>query len=188
MAKVSFFIDGFNVYHSLIKHDTLADVFYFSAYAYHKHGAVKRHKLFVRALENTGVKVILGKFKEKDRYCTSCKSYSKGHEEKQTDVNIAIHLIREAYEGSFDKAILITNDTDLIPAIRMVKNKFPKKRIGILFPIDRHSNELDSACDFSLRTWKKNLRQCQFPNPYTLPDGTVLNKPATWINRSFLAK
>lgn len=219
MDRVSFFIDGFNVYHSLNitvpdpanpghqkfkykkflwldlqklaekfvrGHDTLSDVYYFSAYAFWRHDAVRRHQLFVRALESTGVKIILGKFKNKQSYCNRCHRWYWGHEEKQTDVNIGIQLIKEAYENSFDKAILITNDTDLIPAIKMLKSTFPMKQVGILFPIDRHSNELKQACDFSFTTWKSNLRQCQFPDPYTLPNGTVLNKPSTWINRSLI--
>lgn len=41
--------------------------------------------------------------------------------EKGTDVKIAIDLVVGAYENYYDAAILISSDTDLIPAIRKVK-------------------------------------------------------------------
>ncbi|MCU0599951.1 MAG: NYN domain-containing protein, partial [Desulfobacterales bacterium] len=148
MARVSFFIDGFNVYHSLkpfdtskhsfitkykkylwldfyslsqrfvAKNDQIADVYYFTAMAYWKPDAEARHRILIEALRHRGVKVILGKFKEKDRFCKFCRAQYKEHEEKQTDVNIAVYLLNEAFKNSYDKAILLTNDTDLIPAIK----------------------------------------------------------------------
>lgn len=202
MARVSFFIDGFNVYHSLkSKHkyhkylwldyrkflkkfvrkgDKLADIFYFSAYAHWIPNRVKRHKMLVDIWKSTGIIPVMGDFKEKDRFCKNCKTYFKSHEEKQTDVNIAINIVKEAYEKSYDTAILVTNDTDLIPAIRMLKNAFPQKRIGILFPIDRWSSELSQECHFWRKTYKKHLSKSQFPDTVTLPSGIVFQRPETW--------
>lgn len=42
-------------------------------------------------------------------------------EEKQTDVNLAIHLVRDAFNGCCDTAVVITNDSDFLPAIQMVE-------------------------------------------------------------------
>ncbi len=202
MARVSFFIDGFNVYHSLKsndnyhkylwldyrkllknylrKIDALADIYYFSAYAHWIQDRVKRHRMMIDIWKNTGILPIMGNFKEKDRYCTICRSWFKGHEEKQTDVNIAIHLIKEAYENNYDTAILFTNDTDLIPAIRMLKSSFPKKRVGVLFPIDRWSSELSKECHFWRKTKKKALAKSILPNKVTLPSGIAFTRPTSW--------
>jgi len=215
MAKVSFFIDGFNVYHSLkdeydiingingrYKHykyrkylwldfhtlsqrftrkgDTLGDVFYFSALAFWKPDSVKRHKLFISALESRGINIILGKFKEKDRFCNNCKAYFKAHEEKQTDVNIGLYLLKEAFGNSYDTAIILTNDTDLIPAIKVVKGSFPHKKIGVLFPIGRWSSELNAASDFSRKIKKSDLLKSQFSDNVTLPSGVVLTRAPNW--------
>ena len=212
MAKVSFFIDGFNVYHSLkdeydlIKNryrhykyrkylwldfytlaqrftrrrDTLGDVFYFSAHAIWKPAAVRRHKLFISALESQGIKIILGKFKEKDRFCSNCKTYFSAHEEKQTDVNIGLYLLKEAFRDTYDTAIVLTNDTDLVPAIGMVKDTFPQKKMGVLFPIDRWSSELNAVANFSKKIEKKDLSKSQFPDCVTLPSGVVLTRPSNW--------
>ena len=208
--KVSFFIDGFNVYHSLkpydhksrrysreyvkylwldfmnlanrftAKNDQLSEVFYFTALAYWRPEAEARHKIFISALENEGVKVIRGNFKEKDRFCRYCGASYKAHEEKETDVNIAVHLLNEAYKNTYDKAIIVTTDTDLIPAIQVAKSSFPNKGFGVLFPLGRWSSDLSKACDFWLKINKKDLNACQFPEEVHLPSGVTLTRPQTW--------
>lgn len=216
MDRVIFFIDGFNVYHSLNeytvikrgsteykfykyrkylcldlraigekftrKKDKLNGVYYFSAYATWKPYSMKRHIKFVDALKNNGVNVIMGKFKDKDIYCKSCGAIWKAKEEKQTDVNIAMYLFREALEDNYDTAIIVTNDTDLVSAIHMVKNTFPKKKIGVLFPIGRWASELNTACDFVRKIEEKHLRKCQLPDTVILSSGIALTRPRRWTN------
>lgn len=215
MARVSFFFDGFNIYHSLKdypkpgtsdpfnykpkyhkylwldfyslaerfvrKQDTISSVYYFTAYATWKPRAMQRHQLLTRALESRGVEIVHGKFKEKDRHCPKCSRYYQAHEEKQTDVNIAVRLLREAVCNSFDTAIVATNDTDIIPAIETVKDLYPTKKIGVLFPIDRWASELKAACHFWRKIQKKDLSKSQFPNPIILPGGVTLHKPLSWV-------
>lgn len=41
-------------------------------------------------------------------------------EEKGSDVNLAAHLLNDAWKGEFEAALVITNDTDLCVPIRMV--------------------------------------------------------------------
>lgn len=145
MDRISFFIDGFNVYHSLIDglkyvkylwldyyafaeryaiklKGAVTDVFYFSALAYWDQAKVYRHQIFIEALKSSGVKVVMGKFKEKDRFCSNCRQFITGREEKQTDVNIALYLLNEAYKNSYDKAMIMTNDTDLFKVVVAVVN------------------------------------------------------------------
>jgi uncharacterized LabA/DUF88 family protein len=216
MDRVMFFIDGFNVYHSLNifslqkkgsikykhfefrkylwldlrslaerftrKQDTISGVFYFSAYATWKPYSMKRHKRFVGALESRGVNVVMGRFKEKDRYCKICGASYKGREEKQTDVNIAIYLFKEAVADNYDTAILITSDTDLVPAIKEVRSLFPQKKIGVVFPFKRWAFELRNACHFYRIIEKKHLSKNQLPDQVPLPNGITLNRPRRWRN------
>src|SRR5215831_3668847 len=42
-------------------------------------------------------------------------------EEKGSDVNLATHLVRDAFLNEFDVAVVITNDTDLIEPIKVVR-------------------------------------------------------------------
>jgi hypothetical protein len=41
-------------------------------------------------------------------------------EEKGSDVNLATHLISDAYEGRLEAAALISNDSDLLAPVRLV--------------------------------------------------------------------
>jgi uncharacterized LabA/DUF88 family protein len=171
--RVTAYIDGFNLYHAIHELTTpkrsfshlkwlnlwelarsfapepdfsLTDVYYFSAYATWRPDAYKRHRAYVRALTAIGVTPILGNFKRKDRECFRCANKWRAPEEKETDVNIALHLLRGAYQDRFDRALLISADSDLAPAIRMVREETPLKDIRVVLPIGLSlSGELSRA-------------------------------------------
>ncbi len=77
----------------------------------------------------------MGSFKEKDRECFGCGDKWTAHEEKQTDVNIALHLVTKATDDEFDRAILVSADSDLVPAIEMMRVRAPRKSIRIVIPV-----------------------------------------------------
>ncbi len=211
MAKVSIFIDGFNVYHALNdwdrvnnRHkyrnllwlnyrifaeqfiqpcDTLENVFYFTALAKWRPDSLKKHKTYINALKQYRVEPILGNFKPKQRYCSLCKKSFTTHEEKQTDVNISIFLLREAVLDRFETAFIFGADSDLIPAITTVKTMYPKKKMGAIIPIDREkiSKEIRGVCDFYRYTKKKHYINSQLPDTISLPDGSTITKPSDWV-------
>ena len=113
----------------------------------------------------SGVKVVFGKFKNKDHDCRLCRGKYSTFEEKQTDVNIAIKLFQSAINNDFDTAVIISGDSDLIPAIEAVKTTFPTKQIGLVVPIGRRAKELMSVCDFRIKMKEIHLRTSQFPIP-----------------------
>jgi hypothetical protein len=41
-------------------------------------------------------------------------------EEKGSDVNLGVHLVRDAFRGAFELAAVLTNDTDLVEPVRIV--------------------------------------------------------------------
>src|SRR5262249_41727666 len=140
--RVICFVDGFNLYHAVNrlnapylkwvnlwllasvfirpKSQQLVDVFYFSAFADWLPQSKKRHIQYVKALVASGVNPVIGKFKSKDRNCPKCAHKWSGHEEKETDVNIALAMLNLAYKDRYDHAFLVSNDSDLAPAIHMV--------------------------------------------------------------------
>lgn len=136
------------------------------------------------ALEWKEVEVVLGKFKRRHRKCKVCGQIYKSHEEKQTDVNIAIRLFRGAMDNVFDTAMIVTADGDLIPAIEAVKKSFPSKKIGLIVPIGRWdiTDELRNICDFSREMKPKDLRDSQFPDTIVVDPtkGTILHRPPNW--------
>ena len=204
MNRVSFFIDGFNVFHALDSHkayhkykwldysalarcfisskDTIADIYYFSAYADWEPEKKARHQLLIRALMLRGVKVVFGKFKMRDKHCRICHKTYKIPEEKQTDVNISIKLFQCAYNDIFDTALVVTGDSDIAPAILAVKESFPAKRIGLVIPIGRSAETMKNVCDFHMKIKEKHLRNSQFPDSIIINAGKniTLNRPSSW--------
>ena len=54
-------------------------------------------------------------------------------EEKGSDVNIAAHLLADGFRGDYDQAILISNDSDLVEPIRLVRSEI-QRPVGVLSP------------------------------------------------------
>ncbi len=54
-------------------------------------------------------------------------------EEKGSDVNIAVHLLNDAWLNRFDCAVIVSNDSDLAEAVKIVKQDL-KKVVGVIMP------------------------------------------------------
>jgi uncharacterized LabA/DUF88 family protein len=201
MERVIAFIDGFNLYHSLeedhayrkykwldlhklvellVPPGNLREVYFFTALTMWNPEKANRHKIYIRALESTGIHVVYGQFKKRDRFCPNCRANYSAHEEKQTDVNIAIHLLKLAIEDRYDTALVLSGDSDLIPSVKAVKSTFASKKVGVVIPIGRRAEELKMECDFHIKLREKNLAKCLFDDPITLPSGTAIHKPTDW--------
>ena len=74
-------------------------------------------------------------------------------EEKGTDVNLAVHLLNDSWRGRYECAVVVSNDSDLEEAIRIV-GEYHKRIIGLVLPSPkrRYANEL-------LRVAKKKGRK-----------------------------
>lgn len=55
-------------------------------------------------------------------------------EEKQSDVNLALHVYDDALSGEVDQIVLVTNDTDLAPALEMMRSRCPQIVRGLVIP------------------------------------------------------
>jgi len=201
--RVRCYIDGYNVYHAIddinrsrrgaLSHLKWLDlralmhhfidpnvheilgVSYFSAYMTWRSGREARHRAYIKALEHVGVKPILGQFKKKDAYCKNCKTTYQAREEKESDVNIATHLVSDAYENNFDQAFLITNDSDLLGPIRLVRAKFSKKGLKIIAPpFRKHSKELWGIATHRAHILQAHLETSRLPESAHADDGTCI--------------
>ena len=195
--RLACFIDGFNLYHAIVdlkeeylkwvnlwklaqifksKDDELVDVKYFSAYAYHrKHGEAQRHRQYVKALRFYGVTPIMGRFKPKDCDCKRCGRVWITHEEKESDVNIGIHMMDGAHRKEFDKAFLISADSDLVPVVRMIRDRFPSIQIKVISPPERrHSKEMTKAVPKRAALKRVHLRRCLLPDKIVDDEGKVI--------------
>lgn len=203
-TRIIAFVDGYNLYHAIKKlnqnhlkwlnlktlieqyihspTEKIVDVFYFTALAEWKNrrgktgtSPVERHKDYILALESVGIKTVYGKFKKKNKSCPSCKKLYPTHEEKETDVNIAMYLTALAYEDSFDTAIIVSADSDLIPPIKLIQSKFKNKKIHILVPPNYYdiTIEIRSFCKTS-KIKKKILNRCLLENKIEYQGNTII--------------
>lgn len=164
MSRVITYIDGFNLYHAvddlkdqslkwldlwalsaslLRENETLIGVNYFSAFATWLNEPYARHRVYVAALQARGVSAIMGKFKQKPRSCRACGAKWVGHEEKETDVHIAVRLVADALLNDFERAIVISADSDLAPALRVVRQHRPEKQLLVVAPPGRFGSARD---------------------------------------------
>lgn len=99
-------------------------------------------------------------------------------EEKKSDVNIAVHMLHDAYRDLYDLAVLVSNDSDLSEPLRIIAQEMNKK-IGILNPHERPSKELQQYANFKKRIRSSVVANCQLPQTLTDTKGTF-HKPVDW--------
>ncbi len=99
-------------------------------------------------------------------------------EEKGSDVNLATHLVSDAYEDAFDCAVLITNDSDLREPVELVRNRLGK-RVGVLNPQKHPAVALTKVATFIKTIRSGVLQTSQFPDTLVDARGTF-TKPAGW--------
>lgn len=162
------------------KSDTIEDVYLFTAYAHWSQAKVKRHKILLLALRSRGVKMVLGNFRPTTRKCRECRKTYDTFEEKESDINMAIYLLRLAMEDAYDKAYVVSGDSDLIPAINVTKELFPLKQIRVVIPIGRKAEHLKQVCDGHQKVKLRHLQSSRFPDTIDLGNGQSISSPAEW--------
>ena len=99
-------------------------------------------------------------------------------EEKGSDVNLASYLLLDAFENECEVAVVVSNDSDLVLPIGMVRSRLGKQ-VGVFDPSRRRSFELHGAA-----SWYRPLRQGPLSAslfPDTLSDSQgLIAKPPSW--------
>lgn len=206
VAIANVYVDGFNIYYGALKRtpykwldlgklaqtllpaDTIQELHYFTARvssrAYNPSSAHDQG-LYIRALKTIpNLHIKYGHFLTHSvpMYLTNVapaqKVWVDKTEEKGSDVNLASHLLRDAYTKRFEVAVLITNDSDLAEPVRIVAQEIGLP-VGILNPHQFHSRELRQYATFIKRIRQGNLASSQFPRMLTDRKGTFA-KPTGW--------
>lgn len=99
---------------------------------------------YYRALTSRGVQIIYGRFALAQE---RVPRYEEGRPlnrddrvevwvlgEKQTDVQLALHVYRDAVASNCEQVVLCTNDSDLAPALEFIRADCPEIRIGVVLP------------------------------------------------------
>ena len=113
--------------------------------------------------------------------------YASIPQEKGSDVKLGVHLVRDAFQGNFDVAFVITNDTDLVEPIHIVTQELGKQ-VVVVAPIrQRHRHQpvpapsLQTAATSVAYIDDSDLAGAQFPNRVPKRNGRgELIKPAGW--------
>ena len=179
MKRVIIFIDGSNFYFGLkriygdrrslskfnflkfgkllINEDKLVIINYYNApldYSDSREKYSKQQRFFDKIRKTENVKLILSRMQKRKIKGTDKYYYVV----KGDDIHIAVDMVREAYEGAYDIAILVSGDGDFVPAIKTIKNK-NKEIINAYFK-QSMSWELKQNCDKSIRLSKEVLDKC----------------------------
>lgn len=162
----------------------LSEIYYFSALAKHlemrKPDVTVRHRTYIRCLEDSGVKVELHRFKKSLTFCQKCNQTFNRREEKETDVAMATRMLELLFLDKCDTIILITGDTDIVPAVKTAQKLFPNKEIIFMMPYKRHNKELANLASRHFDISSNNYTKHQFADPYITKKGKAVIKPSTW--------
>lgn len=156
--RVCVYIDGFNLYHAIAElndhrlkwlnmrslaasyvkpHEQLEKVYFFTAVLTWKADKQARHKNYMAAQRAVGVEVVESNFRRVRKFCFPHTRWCKNYEEKQTDVAIAAAILADAANDRFQRAVLMTADSDQIPLVKTLREVYPDKRITLSAPPGR---------------------------------------------------
>ncbi|MEJ7611878.1 MAG: NYN domain-containing protein [Ferruginibacter sp.] len=208
MKKAVFYIDGFNFYYGLkamaevtpawknyywidlvkfcskfLPDDAeLIVVHYFTSPPQNTEKR-RRQMAFLNAnrlINGEKFKYLNGHYSPKDVSCGICKKTFQTLEEKRTDVNIALQVIMDCYEDNVDLVYIITADSDQIPTMQLIKNKFPGKVFKVLFPPLTSSHEiLQITKVHHLNDHEQKFKESMMPGE-VVKDGKKYTRPPGW--------
>ncbi len=204
--KLNVYVDGFNLYYGALKrtpyrwlnlmqmcsllfpNDTINKIKYFTARVSARPSDLDqpiRQQTLFRALRTIpNIEIIEGSFLVKEISMpvanTNPQRYERviKTEEKGSDVNLAVHLLNDAHKKDFELAVMVTNDSDLVEPMRLVKQEL-NLPVGLVNPQRNPSFVLRQHATFIKQLRSGVLQASQFPNMLTDANGTF-HKPASW--------
>lgn len=202
--RVAVYVDGFNLYfgmhekfgrrylwldlralaESFLQGDQrLVKVVYFTARVRNNPSAQANQGAYLAALKaHGGLDIVEGRFQHKRRTCLKCKHGYDAYEEKETDVSLATALIEDAVNGVYDRAILVTADSDLGPAVRAVRRLRPEVGLVAAFPPARRSGDLKKQLHGVFAIGRDKLRDAQLPaEVLDVASGRKYARPSHWL-------
>ncbi len=206
MKKVIAYIDGFNMYFGLKskgwnhlywldiqkmcfnllkENQNLIFTKYFTSKIVKPSDKHERQRTYLDALMTLdNFQIFYGKYQLNPLICPKCKYNYYIPNEKKTDVNIATELLCDAFDNKFDTAFLVSADSDLVPPIVKMIQRFPKKVVVLMFPPARGSKELVQTGFPHIRIGKGILTRSQFPDEIQTSTGFIIRKPIEWRKSS----
>lgn len=205
--KSIIYIDGFNFYYGAVRgtdykwldlekcfrylrqSDDIQQINYFTAIVT---GPTRTNQeTYLKALQTRPlIRIIHGKFKPKNSRCNVAACAYAGdkrfviQEEKRTDVNIGIQIVDDAIHKRANRLVLVSGDSDLVPALSMAKAYSPEIELIVYVPsrsaIRGAAVELRAAADKDRNFPLELLSRSQFPSMIDDGRGATISKPLAW--------
>jgi hypothetical protein len=207
-VRTNVYVDGFNLYFGALKGtphrwldlDRLCQLLlpgneinrirYFTALVSPRPGHPNQplhQQLYLRALRTIpNLSIHLGSFLTHEVFMPLAATAGTGPryvkviktEEKGSDVNLATHLLNDAFRGDFEVAVIVSNDSDLLEPLKIVRCEYGLP-VGVLNPHKRPSRSLHAHATFFKSIRAGVLAASQFPVQLQDAHGTI-TKPAGW--------
>ena len=208
--KTNVYVDGFNLYYRALRdtpfrwldlrklaevlfpQDTINQVCYFTALLSARPndpGQPRRQLVYLRALATLpNLEVYYGTFRSRTKLRPLANPVAgmpgvvqvRDSEEKGSDVNLVTRLLVDGFNGRYEQAVVVSNDSDFASALHYVRESL-QLRVTVVNP-DRNNKthkDLRAAATYVKRLWKSHLRQSQFPHELADAHGRI-RKPPSW--------
>lgn len=202
------YIDGFNLYYGALKGTPYKwlNVYALCQMLLPKHNLIKiryytakvsarpkdpsqpvRQQTYLRALETLpNLEIVYGQFLQSTIKMPLAHPQPNGPkfadviktEEKGSDVNIATHMVHDGHLGLYDTAVIVSNDSDLVEPVRIVRYQLDKN-VGMLNPHEHPTRSLKQHMTFMKPIRSGVLAAAQFPSSLTDNTG-IFHKPSNW--------
>ena len=214
--RVRVYVDGFNLYYGSLKarpasrwldlaalsrllrpDDTIDAIRYFTARVKGDQDATApgKQKLYLAALGTLPlVTVHFGQFRThavamrlanlapgQTRFAQVLKT-----EEKGSDVNLATYLLLDGFDGLFESAVVISDDSDLEAPVKEANRRFGS--VHVISPRGPTSTPAGPKAPYQMShagsSWTPLdpalLLAAQLPSPLRLPSGRSIHRPPAW--------
>ena len=165
--KVAIFLDGSNFYYALKNGFGRTDIdmakvssvlaagrelvrtYYYNAAYPSNHAKARKQQQFFQGLRRTPyLEVRLGQLQLKEGVLV----------QKGVDVKLAVEMIDFGFRNTYDTAILVSGDSDFVPAVQFVKNL--GKHVELVVVQGQPSWHLQDACDKTVVLEQDSLTDC----------------------------
>ena len=201
--RAGIYVDGFNLYHALddlgqpylkwlslwklaerlakARGYDVEKVVFCTAMFPGDFGKQKRHQAYNAAQKAFGVEVILGHTTKEPQDCKACGHRWDAPREKETDINVALSMFRDASGGKINVAYLVTADTDQAASLRFLRSCVPLVRRVVVTPPGRQkSKHLRDLADENRQLTIDDIDSCIMRDIVTPTQGRAIPRPATY--------
>ena len=95
-------------------------------------------------------------------------------------MNIAVRIVEDAFLWKYDNAIIMSWDSDIVPAIETVKRNFVDKKFTTLWIVWTKWKLIKKLCDDHKDIWYKDMKKHKFDDEFLLKNWETISIPLKW--------